>query len=524
MSRDDLQPTDETTIRSDGEEPWDVGSGQTPDEKHSRPTSAPPLADIADIRATLDQLEIQIAEYRRLLAADVAQPRPIEEVDAEELGNVAEEIAAGAAAMFDVQEVPVAESPTPEETTGVSKEATVAIVPPVVGAVDEDTAAVEVDTVEPEEPESLAQPEVDLPELYSELESQLEMGLHETASVSIFVDGEGLLNYLSSKSGSGVTPEPHPLFRAFSSGKAMAGATIWRLLDAGALEIDAPVANYWPEFAQRGKSKVSVRHVLTHTAGLPRDFGRADVDWGDWGRMSDILASMPLEYDPGEVIHYHAITFGILVAEIASRSTGLPFVDLFEREVSSPLDLEDTQFAIEYGDTATRMRVKDLHVPNGYRDPEMPEKMDWLLDNQIVSPGASCITSARDLARLYSTVCGGGVTPEGERWLSEAAAANVFAVHASAYEIESMSKSRVGQGVWMYDDQPNRMAATVESNTFGHGGMGTCIAWGDPEHNVGVAIVTDTMQDEELNGRRLNRVSAAIRRDLGLPVGSLAEL
>ena len=127
----------------------------------------------------------------------------------------------------------------------------------------------------------------------------------------------------------------------------MAAATVWRLLDAGVLEIDAPVASYWPEFAQRGKGKVTLRHVLTHTAGLPRDFGRGDVDWGDWGRMSDILASMDLEYDPGEVIHYHSITFGILVAEIAARASGIPFVELFEREVKSPLNLVDTSFVID---------------------------------------------------------------------------------------------------------------------------------------------------------------------------------
>ena len=75
----------------------------------------------------------------------------------------------------------------------------------------------------------------------------------------------------------------------------------------------------------------------------------------------------------------------------------------------------------------------------------------------------------------------------------------------------------------MFDEQPNRMAAPTGSRGFGHGGMGTSIGWGDPDHNVGVAIITDTMQDEELNGKRLNRISAAVRRDLGLPVGAVAE-
>ena len=510
--------------------------GDGPSDEKSRPRHADsplPSTGIRDIIATLDQLELQIAEYRKVLVqeesssmgsarygATAVGPPSVVQVDEQELGSVAEEIAAEAATLFDdqvdIEYLPKISAPAPDAAVGDLADTTVAVAQPIV-----DSEQVEDEVLDA--PEPLKTPDVDLPNLFAELQSQLEMGLHETASVSIYVDGKELLAYLSAKTGSGVTPEPQPLFRAFSSGKAMAAATVWRLLDDGVLEIDAPVARYWPEFAQRGKSNVTVRHVLTHTAGLPRDYGRGDVDWGDWGRMSDILASMPLDYEPGEVIHYHSITFGILVAEIVSRATGLRFVDLFEREVSLLLDLDDTQFAVEYGDSDTRTRVKPLHVPKGYRDPEMPDKMDWLLDNQIVSPGASCITSARDLARLYSTVCGGGVTPEGETWLSEAAAANVFAVHASAYDIESMSKARVGQGVWMFDDQPNRTAAISGSNTFGHGGMGTSIAWGDPEHNVAVAIVTDTLQDEELNGRRLNRISAAIRRDLELPEGQVAD-
>ena len=477
MSRDDLQPTDDTAIRHQGEDQSSVDTG----DSTARPdTVDAAIAGIDEITATLDQLEGQIAQYRRLLAEEETSflGSAVQDVNGNELESVAG------------TEPIVSEDETPDSDL---------------------------------ESRLLASPRFELPELFAELESQLRLGLHRTASVAVYVDDDELLRYLSSRDGSGVTPEPQPLFRAFSSGKAMAAAAIWRLLDSRELEVDAPVARYWPEFAQRGKTSVTVRHVLTHTSGLPQDFGRGDVDWGDWGRMVDILASMPLEYEPGEVIHYHSITFGILVAEIASRATGLRFVELFEREVASPLHLKDTRFLVDYGDSETRDRVKKLHVPIGYSDPEMPRKMDWLLDNQIVSPGATCITTASDLAKLYSTVCNGGVSPDGEAWLSESASLQVFATHASAYDIESMMKSRVGQGVWMFDDQPNRMAAPLGSRAFGHGGMGTSIGWGDPDHNVGVAIITDTMQDEELNGKRLNRVSAAIRRDLGLPTGSVAE-
>ena len=485
--------------------------------------------ELADIHETLAKLEQQIAAYRRELAEqdEVAGSKsegatevtdesasPLGAVDEDELGNVAESIASEYVAFFAglqaVTEAAEAVEAVQDDGVEVETESVCAKL------VEEPEKPIEVEEEELEV--GLAAPSVEMPELFGELDRQLEMGLHRNASVAVYKDGEEYLVYLSSDTGSGVAPEPQPLFRAFSSGKAMAAAVVWRLLDAGVVRIDSPLVEYWPEFAQRGKSKVTVRHVLTHTAGLPRDFGRGDVDWGDWGRMSDILASMDLEYEPGEVIHYHSITFGLLVAEIASRATGIAFEALFDREVKSPLGLVDTSFSIGEDDSA-RNRVQQLFTAEDYFDLEMPKKMDWLLDNQIVSPGASCITSARDLSKLYAAVCNGGVGNDGEVWLSKEASANVFEVHTSAYNIEGMFKNRVGQGVWMFDEQPNRAGALSESSVFGHGGMGSSIAWGDPEHELAVAIITDTMLGEELNGTRLNRISVAVRRDMGLPVG-----
>lgn len=504
MSQKRLHQTDQTSIQSEDGEKLSILDG------------------ISNIWNTLDELESQIAQYRKLLAEEGiaserrdTEPSVVEVDDEAQLGNIAEEIAADAAALLD---------PRFEREALAPQQVAIEVTPTVIEDAGRNATVVAVDDLLDEEQKHLAEPKIELPALFAELQTQLEIGLHRNASVSVFVDGEELLSYLSCEDGSGETPEPPPIFRAFSSGKAMAAATIWRLLDAGALEIDVPVARYWPEFAQRGKTGITLRHVLTHTAGLPRDFGRGDVDWGDWGRMIDILASMPLEYEPGKVIHYHAITFGLLVAEIATRATGDTFIELFKSQVISPLKLSDTAFALGLHDRKARQRTQKLHVSAGYHDQDMPRKMDWLLDNQIVSPGATCITSARDLAKLYATICAGGRTFEDKVWLSDEAAKNIYAVHARAYDIESMMPSRIGQGVWLFDDQPNRVAATIGSRAFGHGGMGTSIAWGDPDHNVTVAIITDTMQPEELNGRRLNRISAAVRRDLDLEVGELAEL
>ncbi len=297
-------------------------------------------------------------------------------------------------------------------------------------------------------------------------------------------------------------------------------ATIWRLLDAGTVEIDAPVADYWPEFAQRGKQKVTLRHALTHTSGLP--FEPEPTEWGDWGRVTDIIASLPPESEPGKIIQYHSLTFGWIVGEIAARASGLSFKKVFEREVRTPLGLNDTFFSIRPDDRSTLRRVTNLTPSSDYPDPYMPGNMDRLLRHEISAPGGTCVTSANDLARLYATVANGGVTPDGDQWISSEAASNVYKAHKHGYDIGDMTEKLVGQGVWLTVGGVDRSAAPVGSNTFGHGGMATSIGWGDPDHNVGFAFLTDKMIPEEQNMRRLNRVSAAVRRDLGMPTGEVA--
>lgn len=395
-------------------------------------------------------------------------------------------------------------------------------------------------------------------ETIAELELQLELGLHRCASVAVYVAGRKVFGFTSGSPKSIVSNEiaifddQHPpLFRAFSCGKALVAATIWRLIDARVVDIDAPVAKYWPEFAQRRKSTITIRHALTHSAGLPYDFARADADWVDWGRMCDIIASIPAETTPGSVIQYHTMTFGWIVGELAARATGLSFTEAFEREVKNPLRLNDTHFTISNDDHNTLKRIADLTVASEFPDQQMPFKMQWLLDTEVNAPGGSCISTASDLAKLLATVSNQGKTasatpyphdnhnsnhndhtshdPDDEgnndHWISSETASDVYAVHMHGYDIDDMTEERVGQGVWRLNVyQPNRAGAPENATVFGHGGMGTSIVWGDTDANVAFACLTDTLQPEELNYRRLNRISAAVRRDLSLETGQLAQL
>ncbi|MEU9234426.1 serine hydrolase domain-containing protein [Streptomyces subrutilus] len=110
------------------------------------------------------------------------------------------------------------------------------------------------------------------------------------------------------------------------------------LADEGRLDLSAPVAAYWPEFAALGKGSVLVRHVLSHTAGLPDLSGlKAVEDLYDWESVTAGLAAQALAWEPGTAAGYHALTFGFLVGEVVRRITGRSLGEFFVEEVAKPL-------------------------------------------------------------------------------------------------------------------------------------------------------------------------------------------
>ena len=368
--------------------------------------------------------------------------------------------------------------------------------------------------------------------VFDELDAQRAAGLHRKAGVSVFQDGELVLDVAHPSTG---TDAPRPLFRAFSAGKPLAAAVLWRLIDAGRVALDAPVAEYWPEFAQAGKSAITVRHVLTHTSGLALDTTRSDVDWMDWGRVVDALAASEPLHEPGALMQYHAFTFGWLVGEVAARVIGESFESCFDREVRQPLGLRDTHYVIQRDDYSKLERVIRLRTGREFDDPALPSKMDGLLMLQVSFPAGSCVTSAHDLARFYSAIvsepsdderasCDGVNTNHDRPWLSQQTRELVYETHADTFDLDESRFARFGLGVAFADHQPNRMAAPTGSNAFGHGGLGTCVGWADPDHGVSVAILTDTALPESENYKRHNRISGVVRQELGIPTGARAEL
>ena len=163
---------------------------------------------------------------------------------------------------------------------------------------------------------------------FAEVEEAFRKQLERTdggAAVTIFHRGEPVVDLW----GGNRTPEGDPweedtLAMCFSTTKGVASLALHLQAEAGLVDYDERVATYWPEFAQNGKENITVRHVLSHSAGLHRL--RSVIDSAhhmlDWDHMVEAIAAEAPAYEPGTQCGYHALTYGWLVGEIVQRVTG----------------------------------------------------------------------------------------------------------------------------------------------------------------------------------------------------------
>jgi CubicO group peptidase (beta-lactamase class C family) len=220
-----------------------------------------------------------------------------------------------------------------------------------------------------------------------------------------------------------------------SATKGMTATCAHVLAQRGLLEIDAPVARYWPEFAAAGKEEVTVRHLLTHEAGLPGwppEAGMTARDRLDWTKATTALAGAEPLWEPGTAYSYHSVTFGYLVGEVVRRITGRSVGQFFHDEIAAPLGLslwlglpadeeyrvvpmfttlpapdpsallgQLTSLGVNLGDPLVRTMAASLQMASGSM-----ELLNTPEAHQAEIPAGNGIGNARALARMYAAIIG----------------------------------------------------------------------------------------------------------------------
>jgi CubicO group peptidase (beta-lactamase class C family) len=236
--------------------------------------------------------------------------------------------------------------------------------------------------------------------------------------------------------------------------------TVLMLVDRGLLDLDAPIAEYWPEFAAQGKGSITTRQVLVHRSGLP-GFGQPMTfdEMSDWGHVMTLIENAPLWYEPGTISCYHPHTFGYILGELVRRLSGSTFEEFFDREIAVPLGA-DFNFSLP---TSEAGRVAALWPPE--HGPEFLGPMgaavmgesaalaEWVDPRYlpVVMPSSTGMTNARALARVGAMLAMKGEL-EGRRYLSESIIAEASSEQSYA-EDEVLGWVRYGLGFGLHSDE-----------------------------------------------------------------------
>ncbi|MBU0902311.1 MAG: beta-lactamase family protein [Gammaproteobacteria bacterium] len=299
------------------------------------------------------------------------------------------------------------------------------------------------------------------------------------------------------------------ILNLFSCTKTFTAVTALQLVAEGKLELDAPVARYWPEFAAAGKDKITLRHLLSHQAGLPalRQMLPAEALY-DWQAMTTALAAEQPWWALGEGHGYAPITYGWLVGEVLRRAEGRGPGESIVARTATPLGLDfhvglaDEEFGRvatisrgkgNVGDAAAQRLLKTMMSEpaamstRAFTNPPSimtsTNKPEW---RRMQQPAANGHGNARSLAGFYSGLLDG-------RLLESELLDELTREQAVGEDKTLLTRTRFGLGCML--DQPEVANATygMGSRAFGHPGAGGSIGFADPERDVAFGFVTNNL-------------------------------
>ncbi|MGW0763995.1 serine hydrolase domain-containing protein [Streptomyces sp. NPDC002676] len=323
----------------------------------------------------------------------------------------------------------------------------------------------------------------------------------------------------------------------YSATKGATATAAHMLAQRGALDLDAPVARYWPEFAANGKADIPVRWLLSHQAGLialdrPVPLNEALA----WHPMAAALAAQRPLWAPGTAHGYHGRTWGWLVGEVIRRVSGRTPGRFFADEIAAPLgldffiglparerdrvsrmvyqrpDVDLTTVPAESVPEELRERVAAWRDPNSFSNRAYavtdPPEIDFDSPEAQAAelPASNGIGTARGVARMYAALIG---DVDGVRLLSPQTLESASKEQASGMDQVMLIPSRFSSG-YMLPTETNPM---IGRNSFGHTGRGGSLGFADPEHGIAFGYAMNNIIGGP-NDMRATSLVDALRRSL----------
>ena len=312
----------------------------------------------------------------------------------------------------------------------------------------------------------------------------------------------------------------------FSASKGAVAVCMSLLAERGTVNLDAPVAEYWPEFGAAGKERITLRWVLSHRAGLPvveAALSTEEVLAGE--QVVRAIARQAPMWEPGTEHGYHARTFGWILGEVVRRATGVSLGHNFAREIAAPLGLD---FHIGLPELLEE-RVARIYPPLPPADPTQAEILarfmgpGTLLHQVLTGPGdlaygevwnsralhaaeipsSNGISTARDLARMYAALIG---EVDGIRLLRPETVDAARRAESDGPDRVIYLPTRFGLGFMLTPT----LALDCPESCFGHPGAGGALGFADPERSVAFGYVMNQMKLGMTGDDRTRRLVQAV--------------
>ncbi|MFL5822968.1 MAG: serine hydrolase domain-containing protein [Solirubrobacteraceae bacterium] len=301
-----------------------------------------------------------------------------------------------------------------------------------------------------------------------------------------------------------VPATPDTPFLIYSGSKAVTAFVVHLLHERGALDINRPVCEYIPGYAENGKDEITIAHVLSHRAGVPN----LPKEAFDLARVSDrefmvatLCAARPFA-KPGRYLAYHAVSGGFILGEVVHRVTGHDIRTILDREILRPLDFRWTNYGVAEDDIP-EVAVNYLTGP-----PTAPPfsllmtralglGLDELVHSSnderfltAVVPSANVITTANELCRFYDVFRCGGRLDHVRVMKAETIRHALTEQSRLEVDLSLGFPTRFGYGL-MLGAQLLSLYGRDTQHAFGHLGFTNMLAWADPERALSAAVMTN---------------------------------
>ena len=301
-------------------------------------------------------------------------------------------------------------------------------------------------------------------------------------------------------------------FLCFSVAKPFTAMCVHKLIEEGRVDLDARVADYWPEFGCKGKETATIRHVFLHQAGIPsRGTYRMLPYWPNWERLTTMLANVDAQFEPGTRTSYHGLNFGFILGEVVRRVTGQSFEAYLREQFLDPLELKNTYMGLP------GHRRKDASYAYCHHTPQKRVALTFRIPamRSAVVPAAGLNGTARDIARYFQMLVNSG-TLEGREYLKPETIEKATSLG------NDDPRNRWGYGFMIGGiNKPgfpigNGMGDASSLTTFGHFGQNSSMAWADSQHQVVAVMTTNIILSAQDTAQRFQEVSNAVWASIGV--------